>query len=409
MSVTVRPSPWILIPLLTALGLGGCGSSQTPEATAPLPVKVIRLSSVPVVDSALYVGTLQAIRKVVLKPQIQGRIRTIPVASGAQVEPGQVLFALEPDQTLPQYQSSLAGVAQTRDQLTNAQTQLRVSQSRLKEAIARFNLAEVNYRRTRLLIREGAIAQLVADQAATEYKVSREQVQVARRETEAAETVVRQTQAQVFRSQADSASARVSFDFKQVRSPIAGQVGDITLRPGDLVTNAQTLTTITDNSAFDLAFSVPANRASQLRSGLTVLLEKPGSEQVLGEGRLNFISPETSQMQQAVTVKARFPNRQGRLRDSQFVQARLIWRTGPGLRVPASAVTRIGGQAFVYTVSTQTGQPTARQQPVSLGLLQQQSYPVLSGLKVGDRLIVSNLLQLRPNLPVQPQTLTATR
>ena len=111
---------------------------------------------------------------------------------------------------------------------------------------------------------------------------------------------------------------------------------------------------------------------------------------------------------QSILVKARFTNSNGILRDGQYVRARILWNQQPGILIPTQVVTRIGGQSFVFVVefdkSKQKPQFVVHQKPVKLGDVQSDRYPILEGIKAGDRLAVSNILKLRDGVPIQPQS-----
>jgi multidrug efflux pump subunit AcrA (membrane-fusion protein) len=70
--------------------------------------------------------------------------------------------------------------------------------------------------------------------------------------------------------------------------------------------------------------------------------------------------------------------------------------------VPVLAVTRQAGQTFVFVVEQQNGKSFAHQVPVSLGDTVQNSYSIASGLKAGDKVIVSGTQFLVNNMPVMP-------
>ncbi|WP_292856853.1 hypothetical protein [Nostoc sp. LPT] len=121
---------------------------------------------------------------------------------------------------------------------------------------------------------------------------------------------------------------------------------------------------------------------------------------------------------QSILVKARFTNSNGKLRDGQYVRARIIWNQQPGILIPTQVVTRIGGQSFVYVVeenkstekvvepdkSKEKPRFVVHQKPVKLGEVQNDRYPILEGIKPGDRLVVSNILKLRDQTPIQPES-----
>jgi multidrug efflux pump subunit AcrA (membrane-fusion protein) len=66
------------------------------------------------------------------------------------------------------------------------------------------------------------------------------------------------------------------------------------------------------------------------------------------------------------------------------------------------AVTRVGGQAFVFVAAQKDGGYAAHQVPVTLGETVGNDYPVLQGLNPGDKVILSGLQFLQEGAPVQP-------
>ena len=66
------------------------------------------------------------------------------------------------------------------------------------------------------------------------------------------------------------------------------------------------------------------------------------------------------------------------------------------------AVTRLGGQSFVFVARQQGGHFIASQTPVTLGDTVGNAYSVTSGLNAGDKVIVSSTQFLVNNMPVMP-------
>ena len=65
------------------------------------------------------------------------------------------------------------------------------------------------------------------------------------------------------------------------------------------------------------------------------------------------------------------------------------------------AVQSRAGQSFVWVVHDgQGGVMTTELRPVQLGALQEQSYPVTAGLRVGEKIVVSGVQKLRPGASV---------
>ena len=71
-----------------------------------------------------------------------------------------------------------------------------------------------------------------------------------------------------------------------------------------------------------------------------------------------------------------------------------------GLVVPVTAVLRINGQYFVFVAEGADGKLVAHQRGVKVGPIVGDTYPVLEGLKAGERLVVSGTQKLVDGAPV---------
>ncbi len=404
--------------ILTVLLIGGGGfvgwqllgkrEAPPPPAPPPLPVKVQTVKSSQVQSTSEFVGTLEAQQRVTLQPQIQGRIERIFVSSGDRVTQGTPIVSLSLDQTTADVSSAIAVVNSNRAALASAQAQLEAKRADRVKAAADVKLQQVQFKRTQMLVTEGAQARQELDTAQNKLDAAIATLDAANKQVNAAQASINQAQSNVQQAQAQVASTRVNLNSKQVVAPLNGIVGDFSVKVGDYVSTGGTLTTITKNDALDMRISVPSNNASQLRRGLPVELLDANTGKRLTTGSINFISPQVNTSAQSILVKARFANSGGKLRDGQYVRARIVWSQQPGILIPTQVVTRIGGQSFVFVVeedkSKEKPQFVVHQKPVKLGDVQSERYPILEGIKAGDRLAVSNLLKLRDGTPIQPQS-----
>ena len=136
---------------------------------------------------------------------------------------------------------------------------------------------------------------------------------------------------------------------------------------------------------------------------------------MLCTGQIIFISPRVTSNSQSIQAKASFDNSQGQLRDGQFIKANLIWQERPGVLIPTSAISRLGGATFVFVAQTQQPQPgqpeqsgqpklVAKQKPVKLGAIQKNNYQVLEGLQPGEKVIFSGVQNLSDGAPIIPES-----
>jgi hypothetical protein len=104
--------------------------------------------------------------------------------------------------------------------------------------------------------------------------------------------------------------------------------------------------------------------------------------QKLGRTRVFFIAPNGTDQTQGILIKALFNNSNGQVRANQLARARVIWNQRPGILIPTAAVTRVGGETFVYVVETQTSPQgasvqVARKKQVKLGQIKGNNYQVI--------------------------------
>ena len=137
------------------------------------------------------------------------------------------------------------------------------------------------------------------------------------------------------------------------------------------------------------------------------ILSSDGQER-LATTTVGFISPHVDDQTQSVLVKATVRNANGALRASQFVRARIIWKTTEGLVVPVTAVLRISGQFFAFVAEEAkdmrggAGGPAlvARQRAIKVGPIVGDNYVVLDGIKPNERLVVSGAQKLADGAPI---------
>ncbi|MEH2070228.1 MAG: efflux RND transporter periplasmic adaptor subunit [Nostoc sp.] len=396
--------------MFTAL-TSGCQKTD-PAANAanppPLPVKLQKIDAGTIQESSVFVGSLEAQQKVTLQPQTQGRIESILVSSGQQVQQGTQIASLSLDQTQADVASSIAAANSAKAALLTAQAQLQQSEAQRTKAAANVQLQQTQFNRNQQLVNEGAIARQELDIARNNLQAAIADLQATNKQVAASGAAIRQAQANVRQAQASTAASRVNLNFKRVVAPIAGVVGYFPVKVGDYVNTGQTITTITQNDSLDLNLSVPSNRLKQLRIGLPVQLIDPTTQRVIGTGAVNFISPTVNSNQQSILSKARFRNSQRRLRDGQYVKARVIWNQQPGILIPTAAISRVAGQNFVFVTENKTvngkQQQIVHQRLVRLGDIQGTNYQVLSGLKSGETIVTAGILKLREGAPIQPQS-----
>jgi multidrug efflux pump subunit AcrA (membrane-fusion protein) len=102
-----------------------------------------------------------------------------------------------------------------------------------------------------------------------------------------------------------------------------------------------------------------------------------------------------------VLVKSAVPNRGGTLRASQYIRARIVWNTTSGIAIPVTAVLRVSGQYFAFVAEDAGGKLVAKQRAIKVGPIAGDNYPVVDGLKAGERIVVSGVQKLADGVPIR--------
>jgi RND family efflux transporter MFP subunit len=352
--------------MLIGLVCSGCQrqavQAQAGAGMQALPVQTIPVDLAPVAESSEYVATIKSRRSATLMPQVSGILTQILVRSGDRVRVGQELMDIDPRQQQATVDSERATEQQ-------------------KKAVYDYNTIELD--RQKKLFEAGVTSRDAYDQAQQAFQNSKADYESA--------VEARKTQEQLL-------------GYYTVRAPFDGIVGDIPVHVGDYVSQSSSpgtvLTTVDENRDLEAYIYVPAERSRDVRPGLGVdLVDNAGN--VLEKTKIDFISPQVDSGLQGILLKAPVHSAE-LLRNAEIVRARVIWDTRPRAVVPVLAVTRLGGQTFVYLAQNQGGKYIAKQQPITVGDTVGNDYAVQSGLKQGDMVIVSGTQFLMDGAPVMP-------
>jgi RND family efflux transporter MFP subunit len=326
-----------------------------------MPVQTATVAMAPVPQTSEYVATIKSRRSTALMPQVMGAIIKIGVHSGDHVTAGQVLMEIDPRQQQAMVES------------------LRATE-RQKKALFDYNAIEVE--RQRKLFEAGVTSRDAYDQALQTYANTKADYESA--------VQARKTQEQLL-------------DYYTIRAPFAGVVGDIPVHLGDLVAPLNSppniLTTVDEIGDLEAYIYIPTERAGQVRPGLGVdLMDTAGN--LIEKTKIDFVSAQVDTSTQGILVKAPVHTAPEVMRNAQLVKARVIWNTVPMAVVPVLAVTRQGGQTFVFVAAQANGHLVAQQTAVTVGDTVGNNYSISAGLKPGDKVIVSSTQFLVNGMPV---------
>ena len=321
-------------------------------------VEAVTLAEHPVEQTTEFVGTVRSRRSTTVQPQVEGFVTRILKQSGDRVEPGMPLLEIDP-------RIQQAAVSSLESQRAARQAEVQYARQQAE--------------RLKTLLDAGASSES---------------------EMEQAQTALATSEAQLKAIEAQINQQRVTLGYHRVVAPVAGVVGDVPVRVGDSVTRSTVLTTIDQNAGLEVYINVPVQQAPGLKVGLPVHLVDDAGQRVATEA-ITFVSPSVDAATQSVLAKSGLSNATG-FRTEQYVRAQIVWSEAPALTAPLISLNRINGQFFAYVVEPgQDGTTVARQRSVETGPVVGNDYVIKTGLKPGDRLIVSGVQKIRDGAPVK--------
>ena len=241
------------------------------------------------------------------------------------------------------------------------------------------------------------------------YQTLSAQDAIPKQQLDTQQSLVRQYEGAVKNDQGLIESIRVQLAYCRITSPIDGRAGLRQVDPGNIVhtTDAGGIVVITQLQPIAVVFTIPEDGIpavlDKLQHGARLPVDAYDREQrrKLSTGSLLTIDNQVDPTTGTVKLKATFPNADGRLFASQFVNARLLLDVKrQATVVPAAAVQRGARGAFVYVVKPDR---TVAVRPVTVGVADGDDVAIDAGLTVGEPVVVDGADRLRDNAAVTTQ------
>ncbi len=183
----------------------------------------------------------------------------------------------------------------------------------------------------------------------------------------------------------------------EVRAPFDGIIGFRYVSEGTYVQPSVKIAHLTDNSQLKLEFGIAEKYISQPLTNKKVSFTVPGYKDEFF-AQVYAIDYRVDEATRTIGVRARTDNRDGRLVPGMFAEITLITdERENAILVPTEAVVPDMNEKRVWILKGGKAVLT----PVTSGNRTQDMIEILSGISVGDTVITSGLMQLRPNMAVR--------
>lgn len=355
---------------------GGAG-----EAIPPREVKVARVAEMPMERAVTVSGALAAMDEATLAVKVPGRVRSITIDLGSVVRQGQLIASLEPKDYELRLQQAEAALAQARariglgpggnsEQIDPEQT------GTVRQARAMLDEAQLKRDRSSKLLQQGVISRAELDAVEAEYKVALSRLQDAVEEIRNRQAVVMQrvSEVEIARKQLADTNVYAAFD---------GVVQEKHVSFGEYLAGGAPVATIVRMNPLRLRAEVPERESRNVRVGMQVRVTVEGDSSV-HTGRIARLSPSIGSENRMLIVEAEVIN-SGLLRPGSFARANIVTDSSSlTAAVPANSIVTFAGIEKVLIV--QDGK--AVEKPITTGRRTAEWVEVLSGVNVGDTLVV---------------------
>ena len=355
----------LLAASLVLLVLAACnknGAGDAAKTSAPMSVAVLQVAPREVPISVDVVGRTEGSREVEIRSRVTGIVQRQMYSEGEPVRANTTLFQIE------------------RMPFDNALAQAKAA---LNQDRAKLEQAQRENTRLQPLLAKKAISQREVDDSATGLKT--------------AEAAVQSSEARV-------RDAELNLSYTAVAAPIAGVTGRAQRSEGSLVNAGaenSLLTTITQTDPIWVRFSLSETEHTLLRGNAgkraEVKLVLSDDREYPAKGKLNFAGSTVDPRLGTVQLRAEFPNPNLALLPGQFVRTQVLAGVQQAILVPQFAVFQNDQGRFVWVVGPES---KAVQRKVEVGSWVGRDWIIQNGLKQGDRVIVDNLIKLRPGTVV---------
>jgi membrane fusion protein (multidrug efflux system) len=197
------------------------------------------------------------------------------------------------------------------------------------------------------------------------------------------------------KSRMDAIRARLAD--RVITAPFDGVLGFRRVSPGTLVTPGTAIATLDDISIIKLDFPVPEGYLSNIAPGQQIRAHSDAWPEQVFEGTVVALDSRIDPVTRAVTVRAEISNPQSHLRPGMLLTVRVFKPERAALAIPEIALIQVGTKAYVYRVKEDN---SIEQVAVEAGARRRGEVEIVSGLQLGDRIVVEGTVKLRPGARV---------
>lgn len=350
-------------------------------------------------------GRVATPQRVSLASVLAGRVANIPVQEGQTVVRGQLLIALDDQDMQSALLQAQSGAAQASAGLSKQrELALPTAVQALASAQSQQNQAQQQLKRIADLRKRSFVSQMQLDEAQRNFDVAQTQTRSALltvQSNRAGGSDANAAQANLAQAQANVQQAKVKLAQHAILAPVSGTLISRKVEPGDIVLPGVELMQLAPLGAVEIVLLLDEKNLAKLAIGQKALASADAYPNQQFEARVSYINPGVDVARGAVAIKLSVAAAPSYLRQDMTVSVDIetAYRAR-ALVIPTAAVHDLSSKApWVMVVRKKR----AVHQAVSLGLRGDEQTEVLSGLTVGEPVLLPSLASIKAGQRVRPK------
>ncbi|WP_041738604.1 efflux RND transporter periplasmic adaptor subunit [Echinicola vietnamensis] len=358
------------LPLILMVGILFFGCEEEKKVDEGLPLPVISLKEEKAARSYQYLGSIEGVENVEIRPQVDGILEQIYVDEGDFVEKGQPLFKINSQPYM--------------EDLKNAQANVELEKAKLRKAKTEID-------RLQPLIDNEVISEVRMQTTLADYEVAKSALQQA---------------------EAVAANMRINLEFTTIKAPVNGFMGRIPRSIGNVVkkTDSEPLTTLSNVHEVYVYFSMSESDYlyyERMKKDSSSKKLNPNVKLILADGsiydKVGTIDANSGQINRStgsIALRARFSNPDTLLRSGNTGKILMEQIYPEAILIPQGATASIHDKKFVYTLNEDN---TVNRKEIKIEGRSGKEYIVSDGsLSPDDRIVTSGLDKLTDGVKVKP-------
>ena len=354
--------------LLGLIVLNSCREEEVENEGLPLPV--ISLKETSAAKNFEYVGSIEGVESVEIRPQVDGILEEIYVDEGEFVTKGQPLFKVNSQPYMEDYKNAVANVNLEKAKLEKAQSDV----ERLQPLIDNEVMSEVRMKSVK-----------------ADYQVALSSLQQA---------------------QSQAANMRINLDFTTIKAPVNGFMGRIPKSIGNVVkqTDSEPLTNLSNVNDIYVYFSMSESDYLYFERAKNDTLSNRVNDEVKlvladgsiyeNSGQIDANSGQIDRTTGSIMLRAKFNNPDTLLRSGNTGKILMEEIYPSAILVPQSATTFIQDKKFVFILDENN--LAQRREIITKGRSGDNYIVDSKSLSPDDRIVLSGIDKLASGIKVKP-------